>query len=1193
VDSGACPFCSLRTESIFHAGRLVVGVWDAFPVSAGHALLIPKRHVATWFDATDDERQELTSAIAIARAAIEEKHRPDGYNIGINVGAAAGQTVFHLHVHVIPRQEGDVVDPRGGVRHVVPARGNYLTSKSAVSGRLIRGLRDPFLAEMTDRLAKAVQLDMAVAFAQKTGVRALQPHFVDLLARRGRVRAVIGDYLDITEPDALRLLLDLASAPEVRPRVELRVFQTVGAGKVGYHPKGYVLYAAPGEGVTAYVGSSNLSASAFGENVEWNFRIVEPGGIRSVRDAFEDLFRHPATVPLTEEWIDAYEARRRSRPLPEDASAGRRQSQHPPSEHPDVEPEEVEPPPTPHEIQEEALAALAATRAENNAAGLVVLATGLGKTWLAAFDTERAKAQRVLFVAHREEILSQAMETFRRIHPKARFGYFTGREHSGDAQFVFASIQTLSKKEHLERFGRDAFDYVIVDEFHHASARTYREVIAWFAPRFMLGLSATPERTDGGDLLALCGENLVYRCDLARGIEKGLLSPFEYFGVPDDVDYENIPWRSTRFDEEALTNAVATEKRAANALEQWRKHKGTRTIAFCVSQRHADFMARYFRDAGVRAVAVHTGPSSAPRAVSLSELERGQLDVVFAVDLFNEGVDVPHIDTVLMLRPTESRILFLQQLGRGLRRLEDKRLKVVDYIGNHRIFLTKVKALLNLDPGDSAIAVALRQVARGEFELPEGCSVTYDLEARRILESLLREPQGAEQLRTWYEQFKELHGTRPTAVEAMHEGYTPRAARTHYGSWLGFVESMGDLTPSERAAKSEARDFLSALETTPMTRTYKMLVLQAMLNEGQFPGEMRVEALAEAFARAASRSAKLRADVSVDMDDRAALRRLIEENPIRAWTGGKGTGDIAFFAYAGGVFRSLLKVSPESREAVTDLTREIADWRIADFLVRNGAEEGVAHLRASHNASGQPILFMDRMKNPDLPEGWTRVKADGKEYDLNFVKTAVNVARRPNEEENVLPELLRGWFGPNAGKSGTAQFVLAEKSDLGWNMRPRDAFDARVKVTRLQRYRREEIPPLFGTQARGRIWDQGFIRDGGHIFLLVTLDKSDLPKEHAYGDRFLSDRAFEWQSQNRMRRDMPMSVELRDHATRNIPVHLFVRPKAKIAGKGAPFLYLGEVDFRKWRKDNPITVDFELKEPVPKALWRELGILET
>src|SRR5262249_23037361 len=198
---------------------------------------------------------------------------------------------------------------------------------------------------------------------------------------------------------------------------------------------------------------------------------------------------------------------------------------------------------TPHAVQQEALEELARTRAEGNAAGLIVLATGLGKTWLAAFDSARPEYRRILFVAHREEILGQALHTFRQIRPAARLGLYTGEEKDRDAEVLFASVQTLSRARHLGQFDRDAFDYIVIDEFHHAAAVTYRRVIDHFTPRFLLGLTATPERADGGDLLALCAENLVYRCDMVEAIRRDLLVPFHYFGVPDDIDYRNIPWR--------------------------------------------------------------------------------------------------------------------------------------------------------------------------------------------------------------------------------------------------------------------------------------------------------------------------------------------------------------------------------------------------------------------------------------------------------------------------------------------------------------------------------------------------------------------------------------------------------------------------------------------------------------------------
>jgi superfamily II DNA or RNA helicase/diadenosine tetraphosphate (Ap4A) HIT family hydrolase/HKD family nuclease len=794
-----CPFCAVSRDRVFHESELVVALWDAYPVSPGHALLVPRRHVPDWFAATPQEQASLVAAINVARERILELYHPDGFNIGVNIGEAAGQTVFHLHVHVIPRYSGDVPDPRGGVRHVIPARANYLLTPLPAEGNtLVRGAEDPLLPHLLHSLTGARKADVAVAFVLESGVRRIEHYLRDVLRRGGAIRLLTGDYLDITEPNALVRLLDLTE--ESPGRVELRVFETKGTS---FHPKAYVFHDSQGQGV-AYVGSSNLSETALERGIEWNYRIVrstDGKGFAEILDAFERLFRHPATRPVDAPWIEAYRDRRKTQPKLDV----------------DVLVEPLLPPPEPHVVQREALAALEQTRRERSRAGLVVLATGLGKTWLAAFDSARPEFRRILFVAHRDEILEQAWQTFRRIRPDARLGRYTGQEKAPAADVLFASIQTLSRARHLRQFGPEQFDYIVVDEFHHAAAATYRRLIDYFEPKFLLGLTATPERTDGGDLLALCQENLVYRCDLAEGIRRGLLSPFHYLGVPDEVDYRNIPWRSSRFDEQALTQALATQARAENALEQWQRHAGSRTLAFCCSRQHADFMAHFFREARVEAAAVHSGETSAPRAESLERLARGELKVLFAVDLFNEGVDVPEIDTVLMLRPTESRILWLQQVGRGLRKAVGKAtLTVIDYIGNHRSFLTKVVSLFALRQDDREIAAALQRLQEGEAGLPPGCEVTYDLEAMDILNSLLRLPRRQEEaLRVYYVDFRQRNGVRPRAVEAYHDRYNPRSARKKYGSWVGLVRAMEDLGPIAGTLSGPAAEFLDSLEAIP------------------------------------------------------------------------------------------------------------------------------------------------------------------------------------------------------------------------------------------------------------------------------------------------------------------------------------------------------------------------------------------
>ncbi len=1181
-----CPFCEPARDRIFHEDPLVIALWDGFPVSPGHALIVPRRHVPTWFDANAEEQAAILRTIDRVRQEVLRRYQPDGFNIGINVREAAGQTVFHLHLHVIPRYRGDVPNPRGGVRRVIPHRADYLAtpppgldlvSIPPHTRPLIRGDADPLLPHLRSDLDRAIGADLAISFILRSGLRLIGEHLRDLLRRGGRLRILTGDYLDVTEPEALRELRDLEGD------LTLRVFE---ARSTSFHPKAFIFRFPDGSG-TAYVGSSNLTASALNKGVEWNYRVVnsgDPAGFTEVQAAFEALFQHPAARPVDDAWIQTYEARRGVLRL-EDSFSG-------------VAAPPPDPPPVPHAIQLEALAKLEATRRAGNTAGLIVLATGLGKTWLSAFDSNRPEYRRILFVAHRQEILSQAIGTFRRIRPKATLGRYDGQNSDHSADIVFASILTLGRSRHLERFRPETFDYIVVDEFHHAAARTYRNLLNHFRPKFLLGLTATPERMDGGDLLALCQENLVFRCDAFDGIDRALLCPFQYFGVPDDVDYAQIPWRNARFDEEALTQAVATRKRAQNALEQYRKRGGKRTLAFCVSQRHADFMADYFRGAGVRAVAVHAGAESAPRAASLEQLSAGGIDVIFAVDMFNEGVDVPTIDTVLMLRPTESGVIWQQQFGRGLRVAEGKsHLRVIDYIGNHRIFLTKIRTLLRLNAGDYEVDRALNLLAAGAFKLPPGCEVTYELEAIEIIKSLLR-ARTPDALRAFYEDFRERHGMRPTATETFHEKYFPGSVRPQFGSWFGFVAAMQDLSPAEANAAGEFQSFLKEMEVTCMTKSFKMLTLQAMLNLNRFPGDIDIDTLRSEFRRLAKRSAELTRDVGAALDDDRALRRLLEMDPINAWTGVRGAQGQKFFGYENGKFSSAFAVPPEMRTPLQELTRELVEWRLAQYLSRAQADqppdEGPVRLlcKVSHSGSA-PILFLpDRRKHPATPTGWTNVETSEGTFEANFVKVAVNVLRRPPRQENVLPEVLRQWFGPAAGMPGTRQLVAFEQTETGWRMSPAAAPASADKPELWREYDRPEIPELFGLQFNTGSWNQGFVVKDRDVFLLVTLDKDDLQEGHKYRDRFLSPTLFEWQSQNRTRRDSAHGELLRDHVKKGVAVHLFVRRSKKRSGRPVGFTYCGEVQFVDWEGDEPITIRWRLAQSLPDRLKHSFKVGE-
>lgn len=1183
-----CPFCSPDRSRIAFEDEIVVALWDGFPVSDGHLLIVPKCHAPTWDELSALQKTAIWSAIDRAQGMIRERHQPDGFNVGFNQGAAAGQTVFHFHLHIIPRYSGDVADPRGGVRHVIPTKANYLATDhgSAVrdppnlARRLVKGGEtDHLLSHLRELLDQATHCDIAVAFLMDSGARLIVEHLRDFIRRGGRARLLVGDYLQVTEPVALRRINDLAVAPG-RGTLDLRVFE---AQEKSFHLKTYIFLT--GSDGTAFVGSSNLSHSALTDGIEWNYRVVsstDVQGFREIKSGFEDLFQSYSTTRVDEVWIAGYE---KNRDTPNFHGAG--VAEDPPA-----------PIPIPHALQTEALEALEATRADGFTAGLVVLATGLGKTWLAAFDSSRSSFRRVLFVAHREEILGQAIETFRRIQPQASIGRIDGANRDENADLTFASVQTLSRMNNLAKFAADTFDYIVVDEFHHAAAATYRRIIDYFEPKFLLGLTATPERMDGGDLLALCQENVVFEAAVNRGIATGLLCPFRYWGIPDVVDYENIPWRNARFDLDELTAAVATEARAQNALEQFRKHGAKRCVAFCCSQRHADYMAAFFNARGINAVAVHSGASSAPRATSLQRLAEGSLEVIFSVDVFNEGVDVPAIDTVLMLRPTESTVIWMQQFGRGLRQSSGKAyLNVIDYVGNHRAFLTKLRSIAAIAGieanSDGALRKVLDAVRSSELDLPEGCAITYDLEAVDILAALLKPTPSDGLLEAFYRDFIQERGVRPTAVEAFHAGLSPRANSDR--SWVGFVARMDGLRADERLAYAETRSLLEQLEKTEATRSYKIILLLAMLVSDALPGAIGLNELTRQVNRLVARMAKVRADFSVDIEDNRALQKLLVDNPIRALAEARGTGGIPYFRFSDARLETTFNVT--ERAAFQELVREILDWRLAQYLSRRDPSMRDIVCRVARAAGDRPILFLQSpAESMGLERGPLPVTVDGEEHEAVIAKIAINVLRRPGVEENELPSVLRRWFGPDAGLPGRGERVKLVPEQGRWTLQPfggagpsAAGYDG-TSLRLWERYLREEIPPAFGLTFSQAIWNAGFVVQDPDIFLLVTLSKDGMTSEHRYVDHFLSAQQFTWQSQNRTTRASKHGQLLSRHRDLGKKIHLFVRPTKKTGTKPTPFVYCGQVEFLSWEGDAPISIQWRLQQSVPEGLHRWLAV---
>ncbi len=383
------------------------------------------------------------------------------------------------------------------------------------------------------------------------------------------------------------------------------------------------------------------------------------------------------------------------------------------------------------------------------------------------------------------------------------------------------------------------------------------------------------------------------------GVELQRLVPFDYFGVKDEIGYANIPWRNNkRFDPEVLATLAQTEARMSTMWRAWGNHPGTRTLIFCCSIAHANFVRRWLSQVGVRTRAVYSGEGSDDRDEVLRDLEAGAIDAVCSVDVFNEGIDVPSIDRVVMLRPTESGVVFLQQLGRGLRASPGKRaVTVIDFVGNHRVFLDRLRALLSLGGSDSP---QLRTLIDSDetIELPSGCSVELELEAKVVLASLFKQATGADEIEAIYRELKLTRGERPSAGELERMGYLPsrlRKDQRHLG-WFDFVDAEGDLESEQAASLRSHGPFLRDLETTELSTCFKMVTLEALLEANALRDGLELAELALRSHALLRRSPDLFADVPEELllDELGALHKKWEtywrKNPIDAWTAERSAG---------------------------------------------------------------------------------------------------------------------------------------------------------------------------------------------------------------------------------------------------------------------------------------------------------------
>lgn len=569
--------------------------------------------------------------------------------------------------------------------------------------------------QLASEIASADRIDAMIAFIRYSGVgpllEALRTH-----VRSGRaLRVLTTTYTGSTEPKALDALADLGA--------EIRVSYDTTTTRL--HAKAWLFHRDSGTS-TAYVGSSNLTHSAQVVGLEWNVRVSgrrNPGVLQKAQAAFDGAWENGDFLPYDP--VVFAEA----------ISAG-------PSGVPDLllSPIEIRLEP----FQERLLEQIEAARQRGHHRNLLVSATGTGKTVMAAVDyarlAQRLPRSRLLFVAHREEILEQSLRTFRHALRQPSFGEkWVGGRRPSRWEHVFASVQSIR----AESIDPRHFDVVIVDEFHHAAAPSYDRLLHRLEPVELLGLTATPERADGMPILGWFSDRVAAELRLWDAIDQQRLVPFHYYGIHDGLDLRSVPWRRGRgYDIEALSNVLTSDHIwARTVIQQVAEHvpdlTGMRALGFCVSVAHAQFMAEQFRRAGIAAVAVTGQTAEQDRRAALRDLAAGEVNVVFSVDIFNEGVDVPDIDTLIMLRPTDSATIFVQQLGRGLRRAHGKAVcTVLDFVGHQHSEFRFDQRLRGLLGGTRK--ELQRQVEHDFPFLPSGCHFTLDPVSKDIVLSSIR-----------------------------------------------------------------------------------------------------------------------------------------------------------------------------------------------------------------------------------------------------------------------------------------------------------------------------------------------------------------------------------------------------------------------------------------------------------------------
>ena len=632
------------------------------------------------------------------------------------------------------------------------------------------------LSSIIAELNSCEEFWFSVAFLTNSGLQSLINTFQDLKNNQVKGKILVSQYLNFTQPEALKRLLKFEN-------IELRINTNDN-----FHSKGYLFK--KGDYYDLIVGSSNLTATALSTNKELNLKVSAKKESYIIQKAIEEFTADfEGSSPVNLDFISRYQK--------EYESSKKFQADYL------FEQILINPSPdssvSPNLMQVDALANLKKLRLEGKNKALLISATGTGKTYLSAFDVKQFNPQRLLFIVHRANIAKAAMETFKKVFGfQKEMGFYSGARRELDKDFIFSTIQTISKDSHLSNFDPSHFDYIIIDESHHAPADSYQNIFNHFKPKFLLGMTATPERMDGLSIFSLYDHNIAYEIRLQAALETDLLSPFHYFGVTDlTIDGLEVD-KMTKF------NLLTSKERVDRIIEKSQFYScddgNIRGLVFCSRQEVAYELSRQFNIRGIKSVVLLGKSSEEQRSDAIDALESDdvteKIDYIFTVDIFNEGIDIPRVNQVIMLRPTKSAIIFVQQLGRGLRKSKGKEyLTVIDFIGNYsNNFLIPIALF-----GDTSYNKDnLRKlIAGGSNQIPGTSTINFDIISKEKIYASIDQSNFSQKkdLTKDYDLLKYKLGRIPMMMDFVEHGsrdpflYVSYAGTYSYFQFISQIES--------------------------------------------------------------------------------------------------------------------------------------------------------------------------------------------------------------------------------------------------------------------------------------------------------------------------------------------------------------------------------------------------------------------